>query len=503
MPDRSHLRSWLSPDGTTHPAGYRHDTWALVRGKTPESLMEQGWHRVQYYGDELWTNNPHGPPNPRQLKALTDLAVEHGMSVVMHDDDEDNRVLWSAKDKMQRKKFAAAPEPTPEPDNIHKAWEVRPDHYAVVFSSPNQQRDRVVSKHPTLSGAFEEKWAHDDARRRTGAPNDWGKHHVFAVYPDRSAKIVGYETDGYHERVGGNFHQHTRLPDFESIYYRPPHDADAAPVSHHRYLDNAAADIAEASVRGSAVRAGNVPTGPGSDVRSFLKSAMDTGDLTPLLALADYFEERGVGYAPAFIRRRVEKAMEDIDRLRWRRHLRTSPQRMQRRSLRRRPVRYARPRLPVAEMHPSLRFTRLGAVLRAYASLGTDDAAVLAHQAVAQPADRPLELMPLHLLRDYVQENPGHPLASRFNWEKLPEKVALDVELGNYLSSLRETGERPNLPRHITGYSPTDNPSRWRTQAYNAMHILGHDWVTEDDVVQSAARLHSKTERETTARFQQ
>jgi hypothetical protein len=88
-------------------------------------------------------------------------------------------------------------------------------------------------------------------------------------------------------------------------------------------------------------------------------------------------------------------------------------------------LKYKRERLTVDQMHPELRFTRLGAVLREHAT-EPSDVGELAYQALTSPHDQPLELMPLHLLRDKMQEEPGHPLAGKFNWEKLPEKVGMD-----------------------------------------------------------------------------
>jgi hypothetical protein len=89
-------------------------------------------------------------------------------------------------------------------------------------------------------------------------------------------------------------------------------------------------------------------------------------------------------------------------------------------------LKYKRDRLPVSAIHPELRFTRLGAVLREHAT-EPSDVGELAYQALTSDHSQPLELMPLHLLRDKMQENPEHPLAGRFNWENVPEGVQMDA----------------------------------------------------------------------------
>lgn len=93
--------------------------------------------------------------------------------------------------------------------------------------------------------------------------------------------------------------------------------------------------------------------------------------------------------------------------------------------------RYQRERLPVSAIHPELRFTRLGAVLREHAT-EPSDVGELAYQALTSPHDQPLELMPLHLLRDKMQEEPEHPLAKQFVWTKLPERLVLDRTVASH-----------------------------------------------------------------------
>jgi hypothetical protein len=88
-------------------------------------------------------------------------------------------------------------------------------------------------------------------------------------------------------------------------------------------------------------------------------------------------------------------------------------------------LKYSRERLPVSAIHPELRFTCLGAVLREHAT-EPSDIGELAYQALTSDHTKPLELMPLHLLRDKMQEEPDHPLAKQVDWAKVPEHVAVD-----------------------------------------------------------------------------
>lgn len=148
-----------------------------------------------------------------------------------------------------------------------------------------------------------------------------------------------------------------------------------------------------------------------------------------------------------------------------------------------RALKYSREKLPVSAIHPSLRFTRLGAVLREHA---TEDSTVgsLAHAALTQPHDQPLELMPLHALRDFMQDYPEHPLASRFNWGQLPEKVALDE------TTRAAVGEDRWL------WSRMANPSAYsdRHLAYNKFRQIRdlHPWAEVTDVQDSARRVSNQ-----------
>ncbi len=128
-------------------------------------------------------------------------------------------------------------------------------------------------------------------------------------------------------------------------------------------------------------------------------------------------------------------------------------------------LRYSRERLPVSAIHPAMRFSRLGAVLREHAT-EPSDIGELCHQAITSPHDQPLELMPLHLLRDKMQEEPEHPLASKFVWDKLPEKVQLDEDVRdvvrrsghNYEHFRDEPAGRKSIVSYLTRYSNTASP---------------------------------------------
>lgn len=104
-----------------------------------------------------------------------------------------------------------------------------------------------------------------------------------------------------------------------------------------------------------------------------------------------------------------------------------------------------RDRLTVAQIHPSLRFTRLGAVLREHAT-APDEVGALAHSALTSDHSQPLELMPLHLLKDKMQEEPDHPLAKEFNWVRVPDGVQLEQRLMEWANKTKTL--------------PTDDPHR-------------------------------------------
>lgn len=113
-----------------------------------------------------------------------------------------------------------------------------------------------------------------------------------------------------------------------------------------------------------------------------------------------------------------------------------------------------RERLSVAQIHPSLRFTRLGETLRQQATQ-PDEVGALAHSALTADHSQPLPLMPFHLLRDKLQEQPDHPLASReFNWQNLPERLELDehirTSLGKWNTALPANSERRLSPYQLS-----------------------------------------------------
>jgi hypothetical protein len=157
----------------------------------------------------------------------------------------------------------------------------------------------------------------------------------------------------------------------------------------------------------------------------------------------------------------------------------------------------------VADMHPSLRFTRLGAHLRAAANSGwSDDISSLARAALLSDHDQPLDLMPLHLLRDATAENSEHPLSSAFNWHSLPEKVELDEklrELVNHNNTVThtQTGRTPRVGfqdfRHRQ--NSRSNRSLRAGQLLSSLMISRPD-ITLNDVDQSAYRLGSAEHRE-------
>lgn len=153
------------------------------------------------------------------------------------------------------------------------------------------------------------------------------------------------------------------------------------------------------------------------------------------------------------------------------------------------PARLARqvPMYSAEHLHPELRFTRLGAVLRQIASDDPDPTSEhldpvisLARHAIdaAGPHDGPMDLLPLGVLRDYMVENPDHPLAKRFNWDRLPEKVALD-------RTVRAERHLHYGYYHFEQLSPQGVESITRVEA-------AHPWAGIRDIQESAKRVMRK-----------
>lgn len=97
---------WLDPSGVMHSLGgiNNHGTWALKNGLgTIDDAMKKGWMRVYYVSGDLVAHNGFVAPNDHQKATLIDKAMEHGLSRVTHDYDEDERTLWSEHDKLSRK----------------------------------------------------------------------------------------------------------------------------------------------------------------------------------------------------------------------------------------------------------------------------------------------------------------------------------------------------------------------------------------------------------------
>lgn len=220
-------------------------------------------------------------------------------------------------------------------------------------------------------------------------------------------------------------------------------------------------------------------------------------------AVRAYTRQHGVELqtSPGFF-----KVVGDADQSRAREQFRGEVGKMSR------PRRYAREKLLVTEIHPEIRFTRLGAILRDISG-GDDDGSRLARMAAtgARPdgtpgsPSEPYNLMPLHALRDFVQDNPGHPIAGRFNWEQLPEKVELDRDLKAAIrqrnsTTLRDPSVRMNFPLRST-ISPWDvfaNFTPGGTVKKKAAIIntivkklsANRPWLTPDLMRQSAYRVH-------------
>lgn len=103
------MHSWVAPSGQIHPTkGLTHSNWLsqndpAIGGKlgTPDQAFRNGWGRVYYAGNKLYVHKT-GPINEYQKQSLVNVALQNGLSHVIHDYDDDERVLWSAHDQLTR-----------------------------------------------------------------------------------------------------------------------------------------------------------------------------------------------------------------------------------------------------------------------------------------------------------------------------------------------------------------------------------------------------------------
>jgi hypothetical protein len=162
----------------------------------------------------------------------------------------------------------------------------------------------------------------------------------------------------------------------------------------------------------------------------------------------------------------------------------------------RNPVKMARP-VPVSELHPELRFTRLGAVLRHHVQTGdhADPAVALADGALSMsgPHDQPMDTTPLKIMRDYMLDNPDHELAQKFNWDKLPEKVELDRKLSDGTLTPTGFGTRRFVSSIIHDPDSDFHGKNWRIdEAVRMAGLHGLEWADRNHIKESARRLHLK-----------
>lgn len=96
--------SWLDPKGFFHPVPEHltHSSFAslLTGSNNIGDMFSKGWFRITYYGKDLYANSPKMPLNQRQIKSLTDYAIENKFERVFYDNDEDEKLIWSIQNEM-------------------------------------------------------------------------------------------------------------------------------------------------------------------------------------------------------------------------------------------------------------------------------------------------------------------------------------------------------------------------------------------------------------------
>jgi hypothetical protein len=94
--------SWLDPNGNFNhlSGGKSHGDFARMTGKTIDKMWSEGWLRVVYINNMLYAHNESMVPNPRQIAALKDAAIENNFTHVIYDSGDSERVIWSEYDKI-------------------------------------------------------------------------------------------------------------------------------------------------------------------------------------------------------------------------------------------------------------------------------------------------------------------------------------------------------------------------------------------------------------------
>lgn len=89
-------QSWLAPNGKFHPCG-NHMDYLDRMGLYRDNLYNNGWQRITYMGDCLYSQNSlKTPPNFKQKSQLKDLAIMCGFNIIQFDNDEDLITLWQS-----------------------------------------------------------------------------------------------------------------------------------------------------------------------------------------------------------------------------------------------------------------------------------------------------------------------------------------------------------------------------------------------------------------------
>lgn len=91
----SDLYGWLLPNGKFISVdNQNHLGFLKILRKDLNQVMKQGWQRVNFVGDLIYSYNKYRMPSTKQLKYLKDMADMYGKNEIIYDNEEDDIHLW-------------------------------------------------------------------------------------------------------------------------------------------------------------------------------------------------------------------------------------------------------------------------------------------------------------------------------------------------------------------------------------------------------------------------